>query len=174
MNMLLHGNALLALAAAVLWGGGRLFRRDGREARRRHHGRGAAGDSAEPCGELHACWWRWRGCAGMRFRMERSGVGTGCRSDGGAFADVLLRGAVAGCDGSFGGVERIAGGGDSGGGVAWQRVAGDAADGGFAGRGAAIWLIAAGENPEAVKAATGDGLAGGGWREWGLGFILSR
>ena len=41
---------------------------------------------------------------------------------------------------------------------------------GFVVAGVAIWLIAAGENPEAKTAGPGDGLAGGAWRGgvWGL------
>ncbi len=48
MEMLVHGNALMALAAAVLWGGGDFSGGHGREARRRLDGGSAASDSAEP------------------------------------------------------------------------------------------------------------------------------
>ncbi len=52
MNLLLQGNALLALAAAVLWGGGDFSGGMGVKSAGGTHGGGAARGADEPCGEL--------------------------------------------------------------------------------------------------------------------------
>ncbi len=71
MDMLLHGNALLALAAAVLWGGGDFAGGMGAK-----HSGGTMGAALRVillshAVQLLACWWRLRSCGAMRFRMGR-------------------------------------------------------------------------------------------------------
>ena len=153
MNMLLQGNALLALAAAVLWGGGDFSGGMGVKS-----AGGSMGAALRVVLMSHAASFSvlvavalLRGDAFPHGALLAWGIGAGVA--GGAFADVLLCGAGARSDGGFGGAERAAGGGDSGGGV-------DEPEGspgmlrmvGFLLAGVAIWLIAAGENAEAVKA----------------------
>ena len=107
----------------------------------------------------------------MRFRMGPAGVGVGGGRDGGDGAGLFLCGAVAWGDGGFGGIERTAGGGDSGGGVGrCGGVAGDAAAGGFFGGGAGDLADCGGTEPGGEAGGQRDVLAGGGWRGgvWGL------
>ena len=79
MEMLLHGNALLALAAAVLWGGGDFS--GGMSVKTAGGTMGAAlrvivlSPYGKPGGP---CWWRRGGGGETRFRMEGAArVGTG-------------------------------------------------------------------------------------------------
>jgi hypothetical protein len=123
MEMLLHGNALLALAAAALWGGGDFSGGMGVK-----HAGGTMAAALRVILLSHAvrCVSAWRS----------AGVGTSGGGDGGSGSGLFLCRAVARGDGGFGGVERVAGGGDSGGGVGWGGgVAGNAAAGGICGSG---------------------------------------
>ncbi len=136
MEMLLHGNALLALAAAVLWGGGDFS--GGMSVKSAGGTMGAALrvillSHAVSLGILMAVAW-WRGDAFPHGAAlvwglvagATAGVALAC------FYVALSRGG----DGGFGGVEWITGGGDSGRGVGWRGgVAGDTAASGFSGRG---------------------------------------
>ena len=171
--MLVHGNALLALAAAVLWGGGDFSGGMGVKHAGGTMGGGAARGADEPCGQLALCWSRSRVLRGDAFPHGAAlAWGLVAGVTGGLVADLFLCCAVAGGDGGFGGGERAAGGGDSGGGVdcahegspGWLRLVG------FRGGGVAIWLIAAGPNPEAKAADRRDDVAGGwgGRGVWGL------
>jgi len=163
MEIVLHGNALLALAAAALWGGGDFSGGMGVKPRRRHDGCGTAGDSVEPCGES--------GSSGGGVVVEGGSVsawaplvwGTGCRGDGGDCAGLLLCGFVARGDGGFGGVERLLA-------AAIPAAVSASAEGspgllrlvGFLVAGLAIWLIAAGRTRRLRRAGSRDRLAGGG------------
>ena len=175
MEMLLHGNALLALAAAVLWGGGDFSGGMGVK-----HAGGTMGAALRVILLSHAvslvillaiAWVR-----GDAFPHGAPlVVGAGGWGDGGDCAGLLLCGAVAGGDGGFGGVERVAGGGDSGGGVGGGGgVAGAAAVGGICGGGGGDLVDCGGAESGGEGGGSRDGLAGGGGRAWGLGFILSR
>ena len=125
MNSLLRGNALLALAAAALWGGGDF---SGGMGVKRAGGGVRAALRVVLLSHVTSLAVLVADCAGARRCVSAgraAGVGHWRRRGGRAGADVLLSGAVARRDGCFGGGERAAGGGDSGG--------ADAVAGGFAG-----------------------------------------
>ena len=161
MEMLLHGNALLALAAAVLWGGGDFS--GGMGVKRAGGGMRAALRVVllSHCTSLVVLVAIARGRGEMRFRRGgcwRGGLRRAWRRAG---AGVLLSGAVAGCDGRVGGSERTAGGGDSGGFLRCGRRVrpGRCRWRDFVVAGAAIWLIAAGDGAEASGGPGDDWLA---------------
>ncbi len=175
MEILLHGNALLALAAAALWGGGDFS--GGMGVKRAGGTMGAAlrvillSHAVSFAVLVAVAWWRG-GCVSPWGSAD---VGVGGRSDGGSCAGLLLCGAVAGSDGGFGGVERITGGGNSSGGVGWGR--------GFAGAAPPRWIFGGGAGdladrggaePRGESGGPRDDMAGGLLRAWGLGFISSR
>ena len=152
MNVLPGGNALLALAAAVLWGGGDFS--GGMGVKRAGGTIGAAlrvvllSHAASFSVLLAVALAAWR-CASAR---GAAGMGTRGGSGWWAVADLLLHCAVARGDGRVGGAERAAGGGDSGGGFRWHGgLAGMAAGGsGFVVAGVAIWMIAAGPDESEI------------------------
>ena len=120
MGFLVHGNALLALAAAVLWGGGDFSGGMGVKGAGGTMGAALRVILLSHSVSLGFCWW-WLGAGRCVSAWGSAGLGAGGGSDGGSGAGLLLCGAVAGSDGGFGGAERVAGGGDSGGGVGWGR-----------------------------------------------------
>ena len=156
MNMLLHGNALLALAAAVLWGGGDFSGGMGAK-----HSGGRMGGAlrvillshaASFCvlvaaGKLHGdpfphgaalAWGLTAGVMGglsltcFYIALARGAMGASAAVSG-LLAAAIPAAVSISSEGSPG-ILRIAG---------------------FVIAGASIWLIAAGPNPEAVKATTG-------------------
>jgi drug/metabolite transporter (DMT)-like permease len=156
MNMLLHGNALLALAAAVLWGGGDFSGGMGAK-----HSGGRMGGALRVILLSHAASFcvlvtvaKLHGDAFPRGAALAWGLTAGVM--GGlsltCFYIALARGAM-GASAAVSGllaaaipaVVSISSEGSPG----LLRVAG------FVIAGVSIWLIAAGPNPEAVKATTG-------------------
>ena len=146
MNSLLGGNALLALAAAILWGGGDFS--GGMGVKRAG---GSLGAALRVVLLSHATSFivlvaiaRLRGDAAPHGALLAWGIAAGvCRR---ARADGLLHRAVARRDGSIGRGQRTAGGSDSGGPDALagraRRAVGPLI--GFAMAAIAIWLIATG------------------------------
>jgi drug/metabolite transporter (DMT)-like permease len=156
MNMLLQGNALLALAAAVLWGGGDFAGGMGAK-----HAGGTMGAALRVLLLSHAASFSvlltvvWlRGDAFPHGAALAWGVTAGVM--GGlsltAFYVALSRGAM-GASAAVSGL--LAAAIPAAVSIVSEGSPGALRIAGFVIAGAAIWLIAAGPNPEAVKAATG-------------------
>jgi len=176
MEMLLHGNALLALAAAVLWGGGDFSGGMGVK-----HAGGTMGAALRVILLSHSVslaillilvWWRgdafphgapliWGLVAGVT-----AGIALAC------FYVALSRGAMgasAALSGLLAAAILAAVSVVQEGSPGWLRVAG------FLVAGAAIWLIAAGENPEAKPADRGTvWLAVAGGVGFGIYFVALK
>ncbi|HXC95942.1 MAG TPA: EamA family transporter [Edaphobacter sp.] len=176
MEMLLHGNALLALAAAVLWGGGDFSGGMGVK-----HAGGTMGAALRVILLSHSVslaillilvWWRgdafphgapliWGLVAGVT-----AGIALACfyvaLSRGAMGASAALSGLLAAAIPAAVSVVQE-------GSPGWLRVAG------FLVAGAAIWLIAAGENPEAKPADRGTvWLAVAGGVGFGIYFVALK
>ncbi len=168
---LLHVNALLALAAAFLWGGGDFSGGMGAK-----HAGGTMGGAlrvilAEPCGQLYRAGRRGLCARGHVSAWRSAGLGNRSGRDGRARAGLLLCGAFAGSDGGFGGVERAAGGGDSGGGLGGGgRIAGAAPHRGISGGRSGDLADCGGTECRGQTGRRGHGVAGGGGgnRVWDL------
>ena len=156
MNMLLQGNALLALAAAVLWGGGDFAGGMGAK-----HAGGTMGAALRVLLLSHAASFSvlltvvWlRGDAFPHGAALAWGVTAGVM--GGlsltAFYVALSRGAM-GASAAVSGL--LAAAIPAAVSIVSEGSPGALRIAGFVIAGAAIWLIAAGPNPEAVKATTG-------------------
>jgi drug/metabolite transporter (DMT)-like permease len=156
MEILLHGNALLALGSAVLWGGGDFS--GGMAVKRASGTMGAAlrvillSHSVSLCLLLAVAWWRrdpfphgaplaWGLVAGAMagialacfyVALSRGAMGASAALSG-LLAAAIPAAVSAGADGSPGVLRLV----------------------GFVVAGAAIWLIAAGPNPEAKTADRG-------------------
>ena len=156
MEMLVHGNALLALAAAVLWGGGDFA--GGMGVKQAGGAMGAAVrvillSHAMSFGVLALMAWL-RGDAFPHGAALAWGVGSGVTAGVAlaCFYIALSRGAMgasAALSGLLAAAIPAAVSGLREGSPGWLRISG------FLVAGAAIWLIAAGPNPEAKKADRG-------------------
>ena len=177
MEMLLHGNALLALAAAVLWGGGDFSGGMGVK-----HAGGSMGAALRVVLLSHATSFSvLLAVALMRGDAFPHGapllVGAGCGGRRRNFADGVLYCALARGDGGFGGCEWVAGSGDSGAvSAAVEGSPGLLRLAGFVVAGVAIWLIAAGDNAEATtsRCAERSGWRCGGGVGFGVYFVALK
>ena len=174
--MLLHGNALLALAAAVLWGGGDFSGGMGAKHAGGTMGSCAAGDSGEPYGQLCCA----AGDCGLRGDSFPHGAplawGVGAGVMGGlalmCFYVALSRGAM-GASAAVSGL--LAAAIPAAVSVVAEGSPGSLRVGGFLVAGAAIWLIAAGPNAEAKPADTGTtGLAVAAGVGFGVYFVALK